>query len=108
MGQYPLVLKGHSMIDSHYQGSSTWNVQGTELYPGSIFFLGAWVGKAIVVSRARPFTNREGRKESGQIQYMILFQLPKDLVGGMRKTSRYVTALKQIFSRVHLQSSPRV
>ena len=61
-----------------------------------------------IVSRARPFTNREGRKESGQIQYMILFQLPKDLVGGMRKTSRYVTALKQIFSRVHLQSSPRV
>ena len=39
---------------------------------------------------------------------MILFQLPKDLVAGMRKTSRYVTALKQIFSRVHLQSSPRV
>ena len=28
---------------------------------------------------------------------MILFQLPKDLVAGMRKTSRYVTALKQIF-----------
>ena len=25
-----------------------------------------------VVSRARPFTNREGRKESGQIQYTIL------------------------------------
>ena len=49
--------------------------------------------------------NRKGRKESGQIQYMILFQLPKDLVAGMRKTSRYVTALKQIFSRVHLEFS---
>ena len=28
--------------------------------------------KLYLVSRARPFTNREGRKESGQIQYTIL------------------------------------
>ena len=43
-----------------------------------------------IVSRARPFTNREGRKESGQIQYTILLctvsnlrKVGRDYCGGM-------------------------
>ena len=51
-----------------------------------------------LVSRARPFTNREGRKESGQIQHMILLCT----VSNLRKEGRdydvllYITNFRKI------------